>query len=138
MTPDRKDVEVARAWVRQAGEEDIAERIAGLEAVLVDIIEKCPETLAADLAANGLEWSRSSDIGEPVPMPYEYRVVRRKPATFLRLACWRRRGPLRGRAPSDRSATTTSPVPMPTRFCSGTCASRTVTARISSRQGMMI
>jgi hypothetical protein len=36
--------------------------MAGLEAVLVDIIEKCPETLAADLAANGLEWSRSSDI----------------------------------------------------------------------------
>ena len=57
MTPDRKDL--ARAWVRQAGEEDIAERIAGLEAVLVGIIEKCPETLAADLAANGLEWSRS-------------------------------------------------------------------------------
>jgi hypothetical protein len=81
MTPDRKDVEVGRAWVRQAGEEDIAERIAGLEAVLVDIVEKCPETLAADLAANGLEWSRSSDIedddaGEPLPMPHEYRGAR--------------------------------------------------------------
>jgi hypothetical protein len=81
MTPDRKDVEVVRAWVRRAGEEDIAERIAGLEAVLVDIIEKCPETLAADLAANGLEWSRSSDIEdddarEPLPMPHEYRGAR--------------------------------------------------------------
>ena len=75
MMPDRKDVEVARAWVRQAFEEDIAERIAGLEAVLVDIIEKPPETLAANLVTNGLEWLRSSDIedddaGEPLPMPH--------------------------------------------------------------------
>jgi len=46
----------------QVGEEDVAVRIAGLEAVLVDIFERCPETLAADLAANGLEWPRSSDI----------------------------------------------------------------------------
>jgi hypothetical protein len=77
MTPDRKDVEVARAWTRQAGEEDIAERIAGLEAVLVDIIEKCSKTLAADLAASGLEWSRSSDIEDhDAGEPHEYRGVR--------------------------------------------------------------
>jgi hypothetical protein len=78
MMPDPKEVQVARAWVRQAGEEGIAGRIAGLEAALVENIEKYPETLAADLAANGLEWWRSFDIenddaGAPLPMAYEYR-----------------------------------------------------------------